>query len=99
MTFDESKLTPEQRTEREEIKKQREIRDNELWLELKDNPPKPPWIAYPDYDRYSMGWRMSAGEDHIHKLYVYFKNSSKTEYEKYRQQYPEPPGWEGWYDE
>lgn len=27
----------------------------------------PPWIAYPGYTRYTIGWRMGSGEDHLWK--------------------------------
>lgn len=98
-TQGESELNHEQKSEWREIVKQRELREAMMWSELKDNPPLPPWLAYPSYGRYSIGWRMGAGEEHIDKLYVYFKNVSKETYESYRLQYPEPEGWKGWYDE
>ncbi len=97
--FDETKLTPEQKIEWEAIKAERELREEKLWVELKENPPEPPWIAFPDYDRYSMGWRMGGGEDHIFKLYVYFKNINDKQKEEYRLKYHEPQDWVGWYEE
>jgi len=97
--FDETKLTPKQKVEWEVIKAERELREEKLWVELKDNPPKPPWIAFPDYDRHSMGWRMGGGEDHVFGLYVYFKNINEEQKEEYRLKYPEPQNWEGWYEE
>ncbi len=27
----------------------------------------PPWLAYPEIDRHSIGWRMGYGEDYIGK--------------------------------
>lgn len=92
-------LTPEQEAEWLATQREREAYEKKLWEELKDKPPKPPWVEFPDYDRYSMGWRMGGGEDHIFKLYVYFKKIDSEQLDKYKERYPEPKGWIGWYDE
>ncbi len=97
--FDESTLTPQQYQEWQKIKKERDISDQKLWVELKANPPTPPWIAYPGHERYDVFWRMGVGEDHIAKLYVYFKNSPVEVRKIFESEYPVPKGWEGWHDE
>lgn len=64
---------------------------------LKHNPPRPPWLAYPKYDRIDLFWRMAIGETYLDDISNYFKFSSKREIEEYKSRYPEPPDWEGWY--
>lgn len=34
---------------------------------------KPPWQQYPTYERYTIGWRMGAGEDYLHSWYAHVK--------------------------
>ena len=29
----------------------------------------PPWLVYPEIERYSIGWRMGYGEDYIYKFW------------------------------
>ena len=67
------------------------------WEEVKNNPPKPPWIAYPDHDRYDIFWRMGIGEDHVSRLSIYLKNIEESDYVKYKTRFPEPSDWDGWY--
>jgi len=67
--------------------------------ELKEHPPLPPWLFIPGADRYDIAWRMGAGEDQIMKLAAYFMFCGPEALARYRAAYPEPKGWEGWYDE
>lgn len=30
----------------------------------------PPWLAYPEIERYSIGWRMGYGEDYIGRFFL-----------------------------
>ncbi|MCD9187277.1 MAG: hypothetical protein LUM44_12655 [Pyrinomonadaceae bacterium] len=67
--------------------------------ELKENPPLPPWLAYPDVDKLDMFWRMGRGEEHIELLGIYFHFCGEEDLEKYKLNYPEVEDWKGWYDE
>lgn len=67
--------------------------------ELIHNPPKPPWIVFPDVDPMDMFWRMGLGEEHIEKLYIYFQYCGDENFNKYMRHYPEPEDWKGWYDD
>jgi hypothetical protein len=60
---------------------------------------KPAWLAYPDIPRYSIGWRMGRGEDHYNAVSKMFSGLDEEEQAAYRQCYPEPPEWAGWYDQ
>jgi hypothetical protein len=67
--------------------------------ELKENPPLPPWLKYPNYSRYDMFWRMGTGETYLMEyIHPYFKYASKVEIRKYKQKYLEPEEWVGWYE-
>ena len=33
----------------------------------------PPWVKYPHYERFTIGWRMGGGEDHLHLWGHYLK--------------------------
>jgi hypothetical protein len=70
-----------------------------LFEALRLAPPLPPWAAFPEYDRDSMGWRMGAGEDHLYRLYVFFKHCDAEERAEYERRHPEPAEWLGWYAE
>ncbi|WP_281558112.1 hypothetical protein [Thalassomonas sp. RHCl1] len=67
--------------------------------ELKQNPPLPPWLKYPEFDNTDLFWRMGQGEEYLADYFgVYFKYASKTEVEKYIAKYPEKEGWQGIYE-
>jgi hypothetical protein len=70
-----------------------------LFERLSQQPPLPPWKAFPDLDRYSMGWRMGDGEDHLYLLYIFFKYSTPEMRAEYEALHPEPEEWNGWYAE
>lgn len=60
----------------------------------------PPWIAYPELERYSIGWRMGNGEDYIGKWGAWFEALTEEERRDYQGLFPEPVTWKGyWNDE
>ena len=68
--------------------------------ELKNNPPEPPWVKYPEYPQIDLFWRMGTGETYVMEYVHPFLNySSEDVLREYKKKYPEPAGWKGWYDE
>ncbi len=67
--------------------------------ELKDNPPLPPLLSCPDNERKSIFWRMGEGEVLILRVFAYFKHSEEEIIGRYKNDYPEPEGWEGFYND
>ena len=63
------------------------------------NPILPPWLAYPEIDKYSIGWRMGYGETHIMELSKYLDSLSESEKKIYELTYPETGEWKGWYND
>lgn len=59
----------------------------------------PPWLAYPEYERYSLGWRMGSGEDYLDRFAAWFEALGEKEREIYRARFPEPFTWAGWWDD
>lgn len=59
----------------------------------------PPWLAYPEYERYSLGWRMGSGEDYLDRFVSWFEAIGEKEREIYRARFPEPFTWAGWWDD
>ncbi|SDM79337.1 hypothetical protein [Polaromonas sp. JS666] len=58
---------------------------------------RPVWVAFPKIPWGSIGWRMGAGEDYWHAWVPWFKAMSGEERTLYKQAWPEPEGWEGFY--
>jgi hypothetical protein len=58
----------------------------------------PVWIAFPKIPWGSIGWRMGPGEDYWHAWAAWFKAMTTSEREHYRNQWPEPEGWEDFYN-
>ena len=58
----------------------------------------PPWLAFPEIERYSIGWRMGYGEDYIYKFGKWFDGLPEEEQKEYRSLFPEPVTWKGWWD-
>ena len=75
------------------------MEDLELFSLLRNDPPLPPWLAFPSLEPTNIGWRMGGGEEHIYKLFVYYRYCSTDERQEYKRRYPEPAGWSGWYDD
>lgn len=59
----------------------------------------PPWLAYREIERYSIGWRMGYGEDYISRFGTWLDTLSREELEEYRTLFPEPITWKGWWDD
>ena len=59
----------------------------------------PPWLAFPDRERYSIGWRMGYGEDYIYRFGDWLDTLSPEERKEYRSLFPEPITWKGWWDD
>ena len=59
----------------------------------------PPWLAYREIERYSIGWRMSYGEDYIYRFGDWLDTLSPEEQVEYRALFPEPVTWKGWWDD
>ena len=57
----------------------------------------PPWLAYPQIERYSIGWRMGAGEEYINRFGEWWVTLSAERKEKYQTLFPEPITWQGWW--
>ena len=58
---------------------------------------KPVWIAFPTIPWGSIGWRMGHGEDYWLAWVTWFKELSAASREQYKQAWPEPEGWVGFY--
>lgn len=58
----------------------------------------PPWIAYPEIERYSIGWRMGYGEDYICKWSAWMKSLTEDERKAYQELFPEPVTWKGYWN-
>jgi len=66
--------------------------------EMRDNPPVPPWIKFPEVGPVDMFWRMGRGEEYLQEYIApYFNYASEQEIEEYKSKYPEPREWIGWY--
>ena len=57
----------------------------------------PPWIAFPDMPRGSLGWRMGDGEEFWSQFDHWYCRLQPTHRDRYAVQYPEPEGWAGFY--
>ncbi len=58
----------------------------------------PPWLAFPEIERYSIGWRMGYGEDYIDRFGNWLDTLSSEEWKEYKTLFPEPITWKGWWD-
>lgn len=60
----------------------------------------PPWIAFPEIERYSIGWRMGYGESYMDKWGAWFDSLIEDDVKAYQELFPEPVTWKGyWKDE
>ena len=59
----------------------------------------PPWLVYPEIERYSIGWRMGYGENYIYKFWNWLDTLTSDELAEYRSLFPEPITWKGWWDD
>lgn len=68
-------------------------------MKSKDKKIMPPlWLACPKIERYSIGWRMGYGEDYLFKFMDWLDTLSQEEREEYRNLFPEPVTWKGWWE-
>lgn len=58
----------------------------------------PPWLACPEIERYSIGWRMGYGEDYIGQFFNWLNALSKEKQTEYQTLFPEPVTWKGWWE-
>ena len=64
----------------------------------KYGPPfEPPWLVFPDYEMYSMGFRMGSGEDYMVQLCKWYKSAHIEEIENFKKTYPEIETDSGYY--
>lgn len=63
------------------------------------NPLSPPWIKYPDIPRYSIGWRMGAGEGYMCEWGPWYNGLSPSGQQKYQQMNPPPDEWSDFYND
>ena len=68
---------------------------------LRDKKILPPlWIAYPEYEQYSIAWRWGSGEAYVMKWGDWFDTLDEGEQKEYQELFPEPITWKGyWNDE
>ncbi|MCL1994501.1 MAG: NADAR family protein [Spirochaetes bacterium] len=61
--------------------------------------PMPPlWLMYPYITRYSIGWRMGAGEGYTEDFWKWFGSLANEDKETYAKMFPEPKVWRGIYN-
>jgi hypothetical protein len=59
---------------------------------------RPPWFAFPEIPKGSIGWRMGRGEDFYNRFYRWFSGLNETEPTRFAESYPEPDEWKGFYE-
>lgn len=59
---------------------------------------EPPWLMFPQIDRYSIGWRMGEGEAYMIDFSLWYGGLSPKGRKHVRERYPEPSEWTGYYD-
>ena len=59
----------------------------------------PPWLAYPEIERHSIGWRMGYGEDYIGKWSRWYQKLPAKKSADYQELFPEPPTWKGFWND
>ena len=57
----------------------------------------PPWIAFPDNARASIGWRAGDGADYLDEFHRMLHALPAAERKAYEAQHPEPEEWSGIY--
>lgn len=57
----------------------------------------PPWLMYPHILQGSIGWRMGYGEDYMMKFHKWFSELSESDQDNYKEMFPGPLNFIGWY--
>ena len=57
----------------------------------------PPWIAFPDIARSSIGWRMGDGADYLDDFHRMLDALAPEERNRYETDHEEPDEWSGLY--
>jgi ribA/ribD-fused uncharacterized protein len=92
--------------------KKREGRNmlGKLWMQTRDRliepggfdelarPLPPPWEKQPDIPLGSIGWRMGFGEAYLDEWYAFFGGLTPAGRRRYREIYPVPDSWLGFYE-
>jgi hypothetical protein len=65
---------------------------------MRDEQMKPPWLQFPEIKLGSLGWRMGDGEDYWYSWQDWYVSLSEEARSSYREKFPEPPSWEGFYE-
>ncbi len=58
----------------------------------------PVWVEFPDIPWGSIGWRMGTGEDYMVAWSSWYSDLSEEEKLSFKDQWPEPDLWQGFYD-
>ena len=58
---------------------------------------QPPWIAFPDMARSSIGWRMGDGADYLDEFHRMLDALSPVDRDRFEADYAEPDEWSGFY--
>jgi len=72
--------------------------DSAIEVDCYGPPFKPPWIEFPNYQQYSMGFRMGPGEDYDHQFQNWYNGTTNAEIVAFKKKYPEPDHYPGYYD-
>ena len=63
------------------------------------SPPfEPPWIAFPDYPMFSMGFRMGGGETYMRAFMGWYSAANTDERAEFQKAHPEPDRYQGYYE-
>lgn len=57
----------------------------------------PLWLAYPELERQSIGWRMGYGESYTIEWHNWYQSLSTEDSAHYQELFPEPPTWKGFW--
>ncbi|MFI4934522.1 MAG: hypothetical protein ACHP7N_07885 [Caulobacterales bacterium] len=58
---------------------------------------EPPWIAHPEIQLGSIGWRMGYGEEYWDRFDRWYKALTAARRDQYERDFPEPDMWVGFY--
>lgn len=67
--------------------------------ERADKEMQPPWLEFPDYGRFSLGWRMGGGEDFMRAFASFYSALTSAGKLAYAEAHPEPGEWSGYYSQ